>query len=127
MRSRPSLRGFTLIELMIIIALLGVWVVNIPELLPWSWKASARIARDHAQVETVQRLQAHLAADLERGTPSISPGHNLVITDATGREVVYILDLCRDRVVRVEGDHRLQFDGLWLRLMRPLVPGRAWQ
>ncbi|MBI4858682.1 MAG: type II secretion system protein [Candidatus Riflebacteria bacterium] len=63
-RRRTGRRAFTLIEMMIVIAIMGVWVRCIADLLPLASQRQARLVRDPGSLESLLRLQTWLNADL---------------------------------------------------------------
>jgi len=121
--------GFTLIELMIIIALLGVWVVNVTDLLPRAYGSFVRLARDHAGQDAMVRLHAMLTADLREGSPENGGAAGFTVRLPSG-EVVHYLALRdvggRDEVRRIEASRAAIFADVTLSALAPDLPGGAW-
>lgn len=111
---------------MIIIAIMGVATANIPLLLPNVWKHFVQLAQDHAAIESTVRLRAHLAKDLESGTPRSESPRSLVLTLPGGRSVRYLTDVVPSRVRREDGDRLVSFPDARLAVLPPAAPAGAW-
>lgn len=127
--------GFTLIEQMIVIALLGVAVVNIPEVLTFSRRATARLSRSQAMLDARLSLHTHLAHDMPgakvlRFVPgTLSGGSELVLINGRGQKIEYSAR-GGSRVTRFETEDSRTRTNEWtdikLRISRPTRPGDPW-
>ena len=99
--------GFTLIEMMIAIAILGVWCVSIPPLLPHAFKASAVALTRNQPVEQILRLEWHLRHDLQTGRifSLAFPGQK-----PPGGGLVYVVKA--SGVQRIDGAASIEFPGI---------------
>jgi prepilin-type N-terminal cleavage/methylation domain-containing protein len=132
-------RGFTLIEMMIILAIMGVALVSYAELIPLSAQRHAELSRLVFANASLVRLRAHVARDLApvgagRATVEQSSGVGrtetlMEVRFAAGGRVGYEVRPPDVDVFRVDRSARrtIRFEGVTMQVVPPRGPSdRRW-